>query len=97
MPVTTYLGYVPKHSNKELQELLEELSERTGTLWCAEVYILTSHWFKADEYVTYLYKKLKPDWDEYQQLMCVHTDGELRAYLFGALGQVIENEKVAKK
>jgi len=88
MPITTYLQYIPKHPDNEIQYLLEELSKLTDTVWCAEVYLRQKHWFKEDWYTTYLYKELIKDNGEFQQLTCVATDRELIAYLYGALGQI---------
>jgi len=91
MPITTYLGIEPEsHEDTELQELLDELSKKTGVKWWAKTYIahVTKRFFGPDK--THTYTELLKDMGlgEAQVFGCVSTVREAKAYLLGALGHI---------
>lgn len=89
MPVTTYIPTeFDNHDDNEIAKMVCELTNITGKLWMARTtYIDGCRGFlrkKPKREVTELY--VHQHSIEYQIITCVRTVGELRAYLFGALG-----------
>ena len=90
MPVTTFrMSDPPVYPDEDIAEMLAELTEKTGEEWFAADYVTTQRRFLGHNTTTTypeLLKKLPAG--DYQILMCVNNRSTLRAYLFGALGQL---------
>ncbi len=90
MPITTFRNTEPpRHSDKELQELLDEMSKKTKQKWFVETVVchVTKRWFGPDKIHTYTNMRLQlPPGYEYQEFACVTSIREANAYLIGALG-----------
>ena len=91
MPVTTFLPFDPgRHEDSELAQLSDEINEKTGDRWVAETRTtwIEKRWFRADVVHSYtgLYKWIAGS--EYQDMQCVYTVREAKAYLYGALGHL---------
>lgn len=90
MVLCAYFSHnLPRHEDKELAELIDEMNEKSKRTWCAETktYYERKWFFFTKEYSwTFLYLHIRGS--EFQSLLCVRTLGEAKAYLYGALGQI---------
>lgn len=97
MVMTTILNHKPaRHSDEELQALLDQMTEKSGRKWFAETHThhVTKRWFGEDKRhtSTNLMVELGKDSIEAQLLGCVNNEREAKAYLYGALGQILKHE-----
>ena len=89
MPCTTYIPRgLKEHPDKELQDLLDGMSKKTGNKWWAVTRIeYIKKWFGKTKHS---HTDLLADigFGEAQIFSCVSTEREAIAYLIGALGHM---------